>query len=212
MLKNWVIWPHWTSTINVLSGLYSQYPLINTHNTYYLLPCLNHTHAYNSHTWSTLTHTHIRTHTHPHLHLSSMECGTTSVRLLSTAACNPKTNTHTHADLHGEAHEPRAWCVWVFLRVQTHSYHCPTGKRQDCSGRTVGWTQVPLCLEGHYGGKGCRVLEIRDHTVIVTYQAQLNTAKQLVIGHWDPEQDAKSGENHTQGILKYSDNNNISIF
>ncbi len=130
---------------------------------------------------------HLRTHTHLHLHLSSTECSTGHYEreATSTAACNPQTNTHTHADLHGEAHELRACCVWVFLRGWTRSYHCPTGKRQDCSGRTGGWTQVPLCLEGHYGGKGCRVLEIRDHTVIVTYQAQSNTAKQLVIGQRD---------------------------
>ncbi len=186
--KKSVIWPYWTSTIHVLYGLQSQYHPSHQH-TQYILPTTmpwSHTHAYNSQTWSTLTHTLIRTHTHLHLSSTERSTGHYEREATSTAACNPQTNTHTHVDLHGEAHEPRACCVWVFLRGWTHSYHCPTGKKQDCSGRTGGWTQVPLCLEGHYGGKGCRVLEIRDHTVIVTYQAQSHAAEQLVIGQGDP--------------------------
>lgn len=144
-------------------------PFVNTHNTYYLLPCPNHTHAYNIATHEAHLHTLAYTLTHTYTSgAQSVAQGTTSVRLHLLQHAIPETNTHTHADSDGEAHEPRAWCVWVFLRVWTHSYHCPTGKRQDCSGRTGGWTQVPLCLEGHYGGKGSRVLEIKDHTVTVT--------------------------------------------
>lgn len=121
-------------------------------------------------------HTYTRSHTHSHTP-TPQEHRTwhRALRARGYIYCSmqfPKTNTHTHADSDGEAHEPRARCVWVFLRVWTHSYHCPTGKRQDCSGRTGGWTQVPLCLEGHYGGKGSRVLEIKDHTVTVTCQAE----------------------------------------
>lgn len=164
-----VIWNHWTSTINALSRLVTISPLSSTHTThtiYYHAPI---THMPTIATREAHLHTLAYTLTHTYTSgAQSVARGTTSVRLHLLQHAIPKTNTHTHADSDGEAHEPRAWCVWVFLRVWTHSYHCPTGKRQDCSGRTGGWTQVLLCLEGHYGGKGSRVLEIKDHTVTVT--------------------------------------------
>ncbi len=107
---------------------------------------------------------HLRTHTHLHLHFSSTECSTGHYEreATSTAACNPQTNTHTHADLHGEAHELRACCVWVFLRGWTRSYHVQQVKdRTVVAGPEVGH-RFPcasrVSMEGR--GVGCWKSEI----------------------------------------------------
>lgn len=125
-------------------------------------------------------HTHANTtHTIAHTPEQSVERGTMSVMLLLLQHATPNKHPHTHRQ------ELLCLCVFVFIRGWTHSYHCPADKRPDCSGRTGGWTQVLLCLVGHYGGKGSRVLEIKDHTITVTYrgiQAELQTAKQRIKG------------------------------